>query len=432
MVLLRLGEHELFDTKTFDRGVQHVRDAIGAGLNGADLAFARGLLAESTPESLDSFRQTLQLNPYHYGAHLHSLGLEFMLGRHAELEAHVRLFQVLFPDDPSSFFIEAADFAARGRLADAEGCLTSFRSSLKTNLWQRLDSSLRLMADAAEYYDVNTLLGEHPFDKAKLDRLVAQAGSIILAANMPDPANPQSRYRMPELPCVHNGLREGLEALQSLALPLFKDLDPVIQKIKSSWEHHPEALIPFRAGTLLDLRQPSEGPKSFPLLAVQAELFQMAANSPSIMPGIERCARFLATKAQFELAHSPNINYLSARVSCLDNIRVVAFSDATSGTECRAYFDFACEFDALDLARVLLDKLERQRTGDTGVLRDRIRLEIAVGAFGTALGLIDKMLAENPDDQSAREQRQIALQKLDQLERSVPPSTDKLQDPAVK
>ncbi|MGD0615993.1 MAG: serine/threonine-protein kinase, partial [Verrucomicrobiota bacterium] len=49
-VLLRLGEHELFDRPTAVQGVQHIHEALAAGLTAADQSFANGLLAESTPE----------------------------------------------------------------------------------------------------------------------------------------------------------------------------------------------------------------------------------------------------------------------------------------------------------------------------------------------------------------------------------------------
>jgi serine/threonine protein kinase len=420
LVLLRLGEHELFDKTTFDQGVQHVRAALAAGLEGADRSFANGLLADSTRDALKCFREALRLNPYHYGAHLHALSLEFLLGLHPDLEEHVRVFKVLFPEDPSPTFIQATDFAARGRLADAEKCLAPLQSSLDSDLWRNLDSGLRLLAEAAEYYDVDTLLGEHQFDKTRLDQLMARAGAIVLAANPSDFATPSTRYRMPELPCVHTGLQEGVEALQTLTLPFFKDLRPSLEKLNASWGHHPEALIPFRAGNLLEARQPRNGPRSPALLAVQADLYQMAADSPSVMPGIERSARFLATKAQFELASSVQTNSGAFRAACVNNIRAVAFSDETSAAECQAYFNFARTLGELELARALLDKLEIQRPGDALAVHDRIQMDTAAGCLGPALNLVENILAKNPEDAWAREQRQAILQQIEELVRSVP------------
>src|SRR5581483_3018006 len=68
-VLLRLGEHELFNHAGATRGVQLVREALAAGLTNADYAFAQGLLADTTPEALEFFRQALRYDPYYHSAH---------------------------------------------------------------------------------------------------------------------------------------------------------------------------------------------------------------------------------------------------------------------------------------------------------------------------------------------------------------------------
>jgi hypothetical protein len=118
-VLLRMGEHEMFDQATSELGVHHVIQAIAAGLAGDDEAFAKGLLAQSSGDALKLFQQALVLNPYHHGAHVAVLGLEFLLGEHQQLQSEGHIFTTLYPEDPSPVILEAMELASQNRLRDA-------------------------------------------------------------------------------------------------------------------------------------------------------------------------------------------------------------------------------------------------------------------------------------------------------------------------
>src|SRR5207249_3967627 len=123
------------------------------------------------------------------------------------------------------------------------------------------------------------------------------------------------------------------------------------QKIKASWQSHPEAMLPLFAGMLMENCQPIAEPKSPRLLAAQADLFQLAADSPSLMPTVPRLARYLAAKAQYQLFKTDSANSTSARQVCLANTR--EGSQDAAAAECRVYFDFAFELGDLDLSRSL-------------------------------------------------------------------------------
>jgi hypothetical protein len=166
---------------------------------------------------------------------------------------------------------------------------------------------------------------------------------------------------------------------------------------------------------LLDNLQPRQGPKSPSLLQIQTDLFQMGADSASIMPNLPRLARFLAARSQFELACSSQTNAASARAKCLDHVRRAAVSDDLSAAECREFCAFASDLGDFDLARAVLNQWERRQPGAERPLRSRIQLELAAGAFGPALRLIDRMLAKHPDDSWALGQRKAGLEKLEEL-----------------
>lgn len=415
VVLLYLGEHAMFNSANPGQGLDYINQAVKAGLTGADECFAQGLLAESTPGALEALRRTLKLNPFHHGAHRHSLGLEQFLGRHQELAEHLRVFKTLFPDDPAATFVEATELAVNGRVEDALTSLTPVESGTDPGLLRRLRSGLRLLGLASQYYDVDAFLAGREFNHAAADGLLAEVGLLPSGADVAASQPGLSPFRLPELPCLQNGVREALEALQILRVPLWNDLNASMLKIKTAWKHHPEALLPMFAAACLDSRHPREGPKSLALLSYQAELFQLAADSPSILPNLVRLARYRTAITQFELAGRSPTNAAPARLACLAEIRQALAAGIMSDAEGRAYFPMALTLRDHDLARNVLRAWQPRHPDDPAAVRAGIELEVAVGAFGTALKLLDQRLAQAPDDSWAGAQRQLTLNRLSEI-----------------
>jgi tRNA A-37 threonylcarbamoyl transferase component Bud32 len=411
-VLLRLGEHELFDAATASRGVQHVREALATGLDAADDLFARGLLADSTPEALDLFHQAIKINSFHHRAHRHSLGLEFLLGRHSELQDSLRFFAAIYPDDPSAGFLEAAELAMQGRLEEARARMVPLRPSVGLVEWTQLNDSLPLFATAAKRFDPDVLLAASRPALPSLDFFTAaeRISGIGGAAS-----TSSVTLRMPYLPSIQKGLLEGRAAVAMMMLPSIGNIDTSVARIKTSWQHHPEALVPVFAGFYLETRQPTNGPKSIHLLKLQAELFQLAADSPSILAGLDRTSRYLAAKTEFELLQSDPTNAASLRKSCLANIRQALSSPETSVAEFKACFNLVMKLGDYDLARALIARWEHQQPLEALTSPYRIELEIAAGNLDAAWKLVNRALAASPNDARALAERATIQQKLAEL-----------------
>lgn len=419
-VLLRLGEHELFNPATASEGVKHVRQALEAGLTGADEACAKGLLSESTTNALEWLRLALQRNPYYHAAHRHSMGLEFLLGRHQELKNHIELFTALYPDDPTSGYLEATELALQGHSAGAQVALARLRTRENEDTWQILNSSLRNLAAIVNDFDLDNLLSSGRMEAGKRKELMLGTSKMFLPGNVASPVKPVSGIRFPQLPCVQKGINEGFQAAGSLMIPYLSDPEAAILTIKTCWRNHPEAWLPFLAGLILDSRLSNRDGKALAQLSTQADLFQMAANSPAAIPRLPRLARFLAANAQFELANSNWTNAPVARRECLANLYRAARSDDTSAVECAAYFELAFRLQDCELARMLLAQWQRCQSNEPGIIRKRVELEIMSGSINTALHLIDQMLASAPDDPWAVAQRKAAIEKLQLILRSFP------------
>jgi serine/threonine protein kinase len=419
-VLLRLGEHELFDGTTAVQGVQMVRDAMKAGLNKADLLFAQGLLADSTVEALNLFHQALRYDPYLHGAQRQSLSLEFLLGHHQEIANHLSIFRILYPDDPSPGFIAAAEAAMAGDSNGAHKELALLHNQVSSNVWEEANQACRAYAAAAKFYDVDALLREEPFRRTPLDILRTNpfsAGVMLMPGNYTALTNRQT-FRIARLPCLQQGILAGGSGLSRLVQPYLANQALAVQEIELGWRHHPEALMPTLAGMLLENQQPKNGPPLIVILQLQAQLYQMGADSSSMLPQVRRLARYLAARADFELAAQEPANSASVISNCLADIRQAASSPEILPSECQAYFEFALKLGDTDLALQLADLLEQREPSAQSIRRDRIQVELAMGAFGPALDKINRLLSETPDNSWALAQRQIALSGLKTLAKS--------------
>lgn len=423
LVLLRLGEHELFDPPTARQGAQRIQTALAEGLAKADAAFARGLLAESTPEAIRHFQEAIRFNPYHHGAHRHALGLEFLLGRRADLSNHVAVFKILYPEDPSPVNLEAAELALQGHLSEAKTHLATLRGRVNSNALESLERACESYAAMATSFRVETVIASKSQPRSNRDLLLTGPmgpGLALLPGGSANGPEQPHQLRIPQLPSLRQGILEGSDALARLAIPFLGDPTLATRTIRSSCQHHPEALVPILAGLLLENQRAPSETNIAPVLRLQSELYQLASELPSLVPNLGRLADYLATQASFELAGLKDDHASTARATCLLNLRRVV-ERPLSTVEAEAYFEFALRLGAGDVARAVLARWEQQPPGSPAFSRARIRLELAAGALGPALELIEARLAGKPDDAWALEQRRIAWQSIRALQKSVPP-----------
>ena len=418
-VLLLLGESELYAPATYQQGLAHVREAQAGELSKAQREFAEGLLATNTPAALGHFRQALRLDPYLHGAHVHSFGLEYALGQWPEARAHAKLCRLLFPDDASADFLEASELAYQGRLAEAQQKLASLRDAANPQVLQQLSALLRLHVSLAKDFDVEAIIENGGKAAPRRDTASAYDNAALFAASPAESPNWVRRFRTPQLPCIRAGLIDAAEAITTLLLPTTNSIAPVVEKVKASWRSHPEATLPFKTAELLGMRQPPDGSKSLPLLATQAELYQLAADSSANVPGMNRTARYRAVQAQIELARSQLPNAAEFQRSCRENLRRAAADPDTSAAECRAYFDVALEVNDPDVAGQLLYRWQQLQPADPRLMHSRVRWSVAMGAFGSAWKLLDQMSAENPADAWVQTQRQTVANALQALAKQV-------------
>ncbi len=423
VVLLRLGEHELAGREMPAQGLKMVQEAVAAGLTNANLLFAQGLLADASPAALDFFHKALLIDPYFHGAHVQSLSFEFLLGHHQELTNHEALFKILYPDDPLPDFIKAVEVAMSGNLAEAQAKLASLRGQVNSNLWNEISAACPIYAKAAEFYDVNALLGPSAEAHTPLSQLrtnLLASGELLMPQEFAEKTNRAIGLRISSLPCLQKGLLAMADGLARMQLPHLANLATSVQEIESGWRHHPEALFPVLGGMLLEQEQPNTGPRDPALLQMQARLYHLAAAAPSMIPALGRLARYLDARAEFDLAGRAETNATSAGHACVEHCRQALMDPETSLAECQAYFEFASALGQNELALELVRRMETQAPQTLITRRSRIKVELALGAYGPALEQVENLLSLDPADAWARTQHQAALAGLRTLMQTNP------------
>ena len=141
------------------------------------------------------------------------------------------------------------------------------------------------------------------------------------------------------------------------------------------------------------------------------------------MPKIPREARLQAIYVQHELGKSLRPSDPRARERCLDNLRWFAQAPGLTSGLCQACFDFAYSLGDYDLARQLLVRRESLGPADQELQRSRIGLEVAAEAYPKALRLLDRLLAEDPQDAWSLDARRIALTRMNEVGDSSEPQT---------
>jgi serine/threonine protein kinase len=412
LVRLRIGEHYLYDAQTAAQGIEFVTQALNFGLDPADKAFAKGLLAQTATEALNFFRQALILDPYNYGAHIRTLSLEYLLGLRQDLESESRVFKALYPDDPSVTYIKAFNAAMDGRLKDAQSTLNLLKDQTQPDMFRQLDTACRQIDAMAQCFDCDRFLKSAQMTSNATPFEILPISS---SSDLNGPGASVYSIRMPYLPCIAQGLMEAYTGIRSLTIPLLSQPVGAFQRIKYAHARYPEALAPFLGGILLKRTKYSKPDDAQIINSMAAELFEMAANSSSIFPTLPRLAQFMAAQTEFDLAKSPTAKREAAVEACLKNIEKACIKGDCSAQELSAYFDFARSLKSYDLARALLVQWESLDPENYSVLRRRIELEIAVEPLNEAQSRLAKILSRNPEDSWALAQKAAILQNIKKM-----------------
>jgi serine/threonine protein kinase len=395
IVLLRLGEYELFDSPTMNEGKQLVLSALKTGLGPDDEAFARGLLASNSSNALVYFRQALTLNPYHHDAHLNTIGIEYLLGLHEELAGEILVFKQFYPDDPTSTYLQAFEAAALGRTNESDRILNSLKQSAQEAPVRRARWECKQIASLANALNLDHYLACAPTERQGFIGALLPVTTTDAFSKSSTNLEPM---RFPHLPFIEEGLAEAYTGVKMLSLGRLGQPMLACKRIQAAHLLHAESTPALLGGIMLGGIPARSAAERLKLLSARADLFQLAADSRSMFPQAPRLARYLAAECNFQITTNNVAESPEARQLCVKDIRAALESGTCSVTELSNYYDIASKLMNLEVADGVLSRWEAQEPASVNVVHRRIELALAAGSFGEAKRRLDEVLLSNPND----------------------------------
>jgi tetratricopeptide (TPR) repeat protein len=378
-----------------------VRRALGKKLAPADAAYARGLLADTSPKAIAHFRAALQADPFHRKANAMMGSLLLLLGRLDEAREPITFGARLFPEDPTFKVLQAVRCALQGDRAAADVLLKQAARQVTAPQV----ATARAMVDLFSYvHRVNKVLdGAADLSLARLRQEVMPAFGRLKAVQrgVRHEAGPATADFLMPLPPV---FVKACRPLPAATTPmLWLNFEPMIAQLERTATVHPEGMLHFLRGVLLFQKE---------RWAQAEQAFGAAAATPSIA-NVRKVALLGAVTSAWNSAPrpgAPGTAELKARAH--QNTRALAALGGTPGDSAGFLADVALGLGDVDLARRFVAAWEQQERGSSAALRKRLQVEFAGGAYGRVLDLARQLLARNPGDEVAIRHQALARARI--------------------
>jgi serine/threonine protein kinase len=401
------------------RAEQLLRRALEKGLPPADEAYAKALLAETTPRAVEHLRHSLELNRYQPRARA---ALELLLILLARLdEAHLELakHEETYPEDPNAKVLRAMVLGLDRDRDGADKVLEELRGTLEDADVDALRALVQLFCEFRNPASAPDPVTGLPDLTRHLATLAPVLPRLLHAPAGTGPGEVVAAHQklFPNFPLPPQ-LRRGLFAVL-LALSKAGGVGPgkavdgkTIDELNQAVAVHPEGTILYvRALVLMSAMRFSEAHAAA----------REAAATPALLP-IRRQANFLAAFSLI-LAYSAKKDP-AVRQQIADDLRqMVAAGPLGAPFMPGEAVQLAVGVQEYGLARQLVAEWEQQAPGDPGALYHHALTELKAGSYGQALEAADKYLQQKPaDEQMLRLRKEAGDKLLDQARRLAPPA----------
>ncbi|MBK7875298.1 MAG: protein kinase [Planctomycetes bacterium] len=396
-----------------------VRSALDEELAPADRAYARGMLAERTTDSLAAFDEALALDPFHFGARNARLSTLFFLGRYDEAEEAARTQASLFPEDPAARAFQALVASARGEAERAE----RLYAELERELGSQVVDLVRIPGDIVAKFDrlpSTTFMGE--LRKEDLEPVFARFGELLAMRPADDPEHTRSML-VPQVATVaaayetlagmilpKGGVRPGmlgpLLAGEWRDVPILVDPARCAKELEAIVERHDEGVFHFFHGVAVITSPLAKGEVQADKQRRALASFERAWRTPCIVPKFEHMARYLAARAYNDLiAHAKDD---SMRPAAIEMIRATEVGPLSDWDEIGlvASLSMTCRVGTEGLR--LVDDWIELHPDDVGARASRTNVLRMLGALDLAASEADALFATHPDHPKVKTARDEA------------------------
>jgi tetratricopeptide (TPR) repeat protein len=388
-----LGSDKEFDT---EGRIKQLRDALDHGLNRADAAYARGLLAESSAQAIREFQTALEIEPFHERA-INQLGwLLALLGLHQEALNLLEKTELFFPEDPGRAGIRAFLLAARGQTEQAELTLERVKNRLEPDVyacWRDFNQFV------GRYFNIDDQpLNETGGVREKVREALAALAFVNDVKAVMARFESAGHYGTLDFP-IH--VRKTAKRLFNAALPLgFGNSDPLIRELETAESVMPMGVFALFRGLLL-----YRGGRNS---EAEGALIK-AAEQPSMVK-IKRLAHIGALVVEDELLGRDRSNLTpELRDRALKNIRALHTMRMTDPIQTLRLVYAAVDFDDVDLARSIVSEWERRDPVSPEPRTARAYVEFMGGAFAPAYRAAMRAIRAHPRDPIAESIRKASI-----------------------
>jgi serine/threonine protein kinase len=408
-VLLLRGDLALALWEGRDQALADVRAALEreADLPPADAAYAHALLEEWPRDAEVYLRKTLEIDPFHYHARNQLLAILMVQGKLDESRNQAEYASLQFPRDPWPRVFSAVVASLQGDSPRSAKYLAQLRNQVGQEQIDLLREICKLVSDAVRLFQDQD---EPIIPPSFVPRILALASKFQKSS---DRNLERLGAELVNLPAIRNIWGPEFKFLQQVAFlgPTVKGM----QELEKIVAHHDEALAHFvYAESVMATSTAKTVEENAAVLRKAEASFRKATEAPSLIPSLEKDARYWAAYAQAILAKSQKFPPdAEMRTRALENMRRLLAERRLGAGRCAILSELARNrLGEYDLARALVAEGQRKAPHDLGLLRERARVELAAGAYHPAILAADQVLAKESKDAEMLRIRQEAIDKL--------------------
>jgi serine/threonine protein kinase len=388
-----------------EEGLRLVESAVG-GLPPAEDAYARSLLAETSPKAVRRLREALKLDFFHHAARVDLVGLLFCLGERAEARSLAEIAHGVFPDDPSFPAWLAIVAAIEGDPDEAKKWCDIGRERLAPKEAELLETLVTLLYSVGKI----DLEGTMPPLNQMWDITASGAKILFKSKHLLLGGDLSSTMRASPLPLARP-VKEAAQMVWGAIAPgthlaLSMKHTRQIEQLQNAAKIHPEGTIQLVLG--LFLASDGRWQKS-------EEVCLQAARGGAILPQVRRWAYYNAAAAA---AMQYKITQQKEHAERMwTHLRQFAAAGQVTPAEVMWALPVLRPGEQYDLTRDLVNAALRTRPGDTDMVCLRIENEVH---FAQKLYEDAKItLGKNPKDAQAAKYIEMYLRTIVPVARRV-------------
>ena len=285
-----------------DRGEVEIPADLEQGLEGADLHYARALLARDTETASRELDAALELDPFHYAASSQRLVLWIFQGRYADALASAEVAHRMRPADAGPLAAKAVALSRLGREAESRACLEQIEREHGAAKAQPLAQSNALFTLFDQSMRSGIAIGD-------------PAADMTAAMRAQTPLLQSHATSFGALGLTIPALRRGwAETVQGMLFTQQEGMAHARELFRSARESHRDAFFTFMEASSWTCSHDNTPAQKMEYFRRAVELFGVALTEKSLVAGIEPQARFLRLRCNSELSRQAKETQRKAQI----------------------------------------------------------------------------------------------------------------------